>query len=190
MQLHSEELFYLSIGVALLVQFAWLVMDRRGSKEYVQALLLHARPRSPLARLYGWSLDSTWHTIMEGLAVVAVIFSSVVSLSLYLSTTEELVKLLPMLLAIVLLAGIGVAQNAFKVRKLSDRESSILEQLERTTDVVGTARQMVDTLIAAGPTADGVAWLILYRISLRQDRLGWAVRDVLMERKPHIVAPR
>jgi hypothetical protein len=46
---------------------------------------------------------------------------------------------------------------------------------------------MVDELYQAGAYADGRIWFALFKITLREDPIGWSVRDVLMDRSKKIV---
>ncbi len=76
---------------------------------------------------------------------------------------------------------------SWRVKGIIEREQNIVSRLRGTEDKIGLVEQMVDELYQAGAYADGRIWFALFKITLREDPIGWSVRDVLMEKSKKIV---
>ena len=71
---------------------------------------------------------------------------------------------------------------AWRVKEINEREGKIMSSLSATTDKVGIARDMVENLMIQGSMGDGRVWFALYRLAQKPNQVGWAIRDVLIEK--------
>jgi hypothetical protein len=83
---------------------------------------------------------------------------------------------------IVFLSFISAMQHAWRVREVVDSESRIIDSVGYAKDKIGITRTMVDDLYMQGPMGDGRMWFALFRLAQRPDTIGWAIRDVLIEK--------
>ena len=61
-------------------------------------------------------------------------------------------------------------------------ETRIITSVKTSSDKIGVAKRMVDDLYNQGALGDGRTWFALFKLAQKQDQIGWAIRDVLMEK--------
>ncbi len=97
--------------------------------------------------------------------------------------------LIPVVLFVAILSLVSSIQMSWRVKGILEREQIVISRFKDVDDKVGLAQQMVEELYQAGAYADGRVWFALFKITLRQDAIGWSVRDVLIE-KSRMIADR
>ena len=88
----------------------------------------------------------------------------------------------PIIAFVVILSFLSSIQAALRVKEVLERERNITAILSKSDDKVGDAKVMIEDLMQQGPHADGRIWFALFKLALRQDSVGWSVRDVLFEK--------
>ncbi len=169
------------VVIAMFVQTLWIIVGRRGRDRYLKDIAKFRRPSSSWSRYYKWRVESLRNSILDGIIfeilLIAILFSMILtSVELY-----EIPSLIPIVLLVIALSFLSSIQNAFKIKGLNEREVKIASQIEAATDKIATARNLAVDLISAGTAADGRVWFALYKVGQRQDPVGWAVRDVLLD---------
>jgi hypothetical protein len=83
---------------------------------------------------------------------------------------------------VMFLSILSSLQMAWRVKEINERENRIITSIGTSTDKVGRAKEMVETLMIQGSMGDGRVWFALYRLAQRPNQVGWAIRDVLIEK--------
>jgi hypothetical protein len=73
MQIGSGEISFYIVVIALLVQFVWMGITKRGRSTYLKDLLNFRKPTTGAARYYGWTVQHQRNTLIDGLAMECVV---------------------------------------------------------------------------------------------------------------------
>jgi len=127
-------------------------------------------------------VDSFLNALIEGTLFLIILIGSIITLSTILFSFESLLASSFILVFIVFLSFISVMQHAWRVKEVVDSEARIVTSVGYSKDKIGTTRTMVEDLFMQGPMGDGRIWFALFRLAQRPDTIGWAIRDVLIEK--------
>ncbi len=178
-----REMFsYLIVINALIIQGVWIYIGRKGEQVYIDDLTSFRMPKSSLSRFYRWRMTQTANIVLEGMILEAVLISTIAGLALLAGDIMILLPLMPLLVFVVFLTIVSIGQLARRVAFIVDKEAMIVRRLNSSEFKIEEAKNIVDDLSSAGQFADGRLWFIMFRISSQQNAIGWAVRDVLMEK--------
>ena len=111
-----------------------------------------------------------------------VLIASLIGFALLLASLEALFAQGLLVLFVVVLTFLSSLQLAWRVREITVAETRLTNSIGPSRDKIGLARDIVDNLYAQGEMGDGRVWFALFRVSQRQDPVGWAVRDVLLDK--------
>ncbi len=183
MQVVASTFSFIVVMVALLIQMIWLFITRRAQNRYLSDLVVFRKSTGQLARYYQWRVDKVQNSVLDGIAfesglIVALVIVVVTSLN-----PSQVPLMIPLVGFVVVISSLSVVQNINRVNNAKKREQKILAHLEETDDKIATARSIVLDLIRSDLKEDGRVWFALYRIAQRQDKIGWSVRDVLLDKR-------
>jgi hypothetical protein len=166
----------------LFLQAVWLYLGRRARDSYLNDIMSFTTPSSRLSRYYHWHVDSFLNALIEGGLFLIILISSIIALSTILYGFESLIASAIIVFFIVFLSFISAMQHAWRVREVVDSETRIVASVGYSKDKIGITRSMVEDLYMQGPMGDGRMWFALFRLAQRHDAIGYAIRDVLMEK--------
>lgn len=166
----------------LLLQTVWLYLGRVARDKYLNDIMSFRSPASVLSRYYHWRVDSFLHALIEGVLFLVILIGSIITLSTILFGFESLLESTFAVAFIVFLSFISAMQHAWRVKEVVDSETRVVASVGYSKDKIGTTRTMVDDLFMQGPMGDGRIWFALFRLAQRPDAIGWAIRDVLIEK--------
>jgi hypothetical protein len=166
----------------LLLQSMWLFIGRIARDRYLNDIMSFRSPSSSLSRYYHWRVNSFLNAFIEGSLYLIILIGSIITLITLIFGYEIMVSSSAIILFIVFLSFISVMQHASRVREVAASESRIVDSVGYATDKIGITRTMVDDLYMQGPMGDGRMWFALFRLAQRPDTIGWAIRDVLIEK--------
>ena len=167
---------------ALFLQAIWLYIGRISRNRYLTDLMTFQAPSSRLSRYYHWRVTSIEHALGEGIAYLLILIASLYGLGFALFGFEQVNGAFLIVLFVALLSLMSALQHAWRVKEVVDSESRIAVGIQIATDKIGVTRMMVDDLFIQGAMGDGRTWFALFKLAQRQDQVGWAVRDVLLEK--------
>ncbi len=182
MQMFNDLFFLMIILQALFIQSIWLALGRIARNRYLEDIMHFRSPSSLLSRYYGWRTDSFVNAIAEGVMLEFVLVASLIGFSLLLASLEALFAQGFLVLFVVVLTFLSSVQLAWRIREITSAENRITDSIGPTRDKIGFASDIVDNLYSQGEMGDGRVWFALFRMSQRQDPVGWAIRDVLLEK--------
>ena len=159
-----------------------MLLGRRGREFYIRDITSFRKPSSLTGRYYGWHLSGARNALTEGVALDIVLVLVVYGVALFLGDSYLIIAALPVLVFVLALSFISPLQTASRVGGLAEIERKLSDEIGQSTDKVGRARAIVENLLSPLQIPDGRYWFALFRIALRQDPIGWSVRDVLMEK--------
>lgn len=166
----------------LLLQSIWLFIGRLARDRYLNDIMSFRSPSSSLSRYYHWRVSSFLNGLIEGFLFLIILIGSTIALVSIIFGYDMMVASLAILVFIVFLSFISAMQHAWRVREVVSSESRIMDSVSYAKDKIGRTRTMVDDLYMQGPMGDGRMWFALFRLAQRPDAIGWAIRDVLMEK--------
>lgn len=166
----------------LLLQTMWLFVGRRARDKYLGDIMSFRLPASRLSRYYHWRVSSFQNALLEGGVFMITLIGSIIVLTTTLYGFESMMSSNFIVFFIVFLSFISVLQHAWRVREVVDSETRIVASVGYSKDKIGVARTMVDNLYLQGPMGDGRTWFALFRLAQRPDAIGWAIKDVLIEK--------
>jgi hypothetical protein len=178
---------FVVITNALFLQGVLTYIVRKGRNNFLDDISNFRRPSSALSRYYSWRVTKLRNALLETVLFESLLVSSIIGIIAYAGILHLLLPLSPIILFVVLISTLTSLQMSWRVKGIVEREQSILAKLRSAEDKIGLAEQMVDELYQAGAYADGRIWFALFKITLREDPIGWSVRDVLMEKSKKIV---
>ena len=144
---------------------------------------MHFRsPSSSMSRYYDWRVAGFVNALIEGVVFLAILFISLVLLSVAIADLDTFVAASLYVLFVMFLSFLSSMQMAWRVREINQRESNILSTLGSSIDKIGVARDIIENLMIQGSMGDGRVWFALYRLAQRPNQVGWAIRDVLIEK--------
>lgn len=166
----------------LLLQTVWLYLGRIARDRYLNDIMSFRSPSSSLSRYYHWRVDSFLNGLIEGCLFLIILIGSIIMLGTILFGFESLVASTFIVFFIVFLSFISAMQHAWRVKEVVDSENRIVDSVKYSTDKIGITKTMVEELFMQGPMGDGRMWFALFRLAQRPDSVGWAIRDVLIEK--------
>lgn len=175
-------LSFMIIIQALLVQSVWLTLGRYAKNKYLNDIMHLRSPSSQLSKYYGWRTDSFVNAIIEGVMLAFILVGSLIGLSFLVASIDALLSQGLIVIFVVTLTFLSSLQLAWRVREITKAEGRLIESIKPTRDKIGIARDIIENLYGQGEVGDGRVWFALFRLSTRQDPVGWAIRDVLMEK--------
>ncbi|UCH03661.1 MAG: hypothetical protein JSW05_08680 [Candidatus Thorarchaeota archaeon] len=178
---------FVVITNALFFQGILIYIVRKGRNNFLDDISHFRRPSSALSRYYSWRVTKLRNALLETVLFETFLISSIVGIVAFAGILHLLLSLSPVILFVVILSTLTSLQMSWRVRGILDREQGILNKLSGAEDKIGLVEQMVDELYQAGAYADGRIWFALFKITLREDPIGWSVRDVLMDKSRKIV---
>ncbi len=167
---------------ALLLQAIWLYLGRISRNRYLIDIMTFQAPSSKLSRYYHWRVTSFEHAFGEGIVYLLILLASLYGLGFALFDFEQVSGAFLIVLFVLLLSLLSALQHAWRVKEVVDNENRIAIGIQIATDKIGVTRMMVDDLYIQGAMGDGRTWFALFKLAQRQDQVGWAVRDVLLEK--------
>ncbi len=167
---------------ALFLQAAWLYLGRISRNRYLVDVMTFRAPSSRLSRYYHWRLTSFENAIGEGVVFILILVSSLYGLGFSLFGVDQVNGSFLIVLFVVALSFMSALQHAWRVKEIVDSEGRISTAIHTAIDKIGVARLMVDDLYLQGELGDGRTWFALFRLAQRQDQIGWAIKDVLLEK--------
>ena len=183
MQLTPYSILSLVIIVqALFMQGIWLLLGRRARDIYLGDITRFKAPSSSLSRYYDWRVTSYFNALVEGFAFLVILLGSLIAISVILADFATFLDTILYVVFVMFLSFLSSMQMAWRVKEINDREKSIITSVSTSTDKVGVVKEMVENLIIQGAMGDGRVWFALYRLAQRQNMVGWAIRDVLLEK--------
>lgn len=174
---------------ALFLQGVLLFIVRRGRNQYLNDITHFRPPKSFLSRYYSWRIAQLRNVLIETVLFQVILVGSIIGILLFSEILYLLTPLMPYVLFVAILSLVSSLQMSWRVKEIIERERIVISRFKDADDKVGLAQQMVEDLYQAGAYADGRAWFALFKITLRQDTIGWSVRDVLVE-KSRMIADR
>jgi len=178
---------FLIVINALFLQGVWIFIGRKGQQEYIDDLTNFRAPQSAFSRLYGWRVSKTSNVLAEGLVFEAILIAAIIGLGVLAGDVFILGPLIPLVALVVIMSMISIGQIARRVSFITQEEDRITNLLKNSEFKIEEAKNIVDDLSNQGQFADGRIWFVMFRISARQDPIGWAVRDVLIEKGKKMV---
>lgn len=144
---------------------------------------MHFRsPSSSMSRYYNWRITVFTNTLIEGVVFLVILLVSLVLLSVAIADLAAFIDANLYVLFVMFLTFLSSIQMAWRVREINQRENNIMSSLSATIDKIGIVRDMVENLIIQGAMGDGRVWFALYRLAQKPNQVGWAIRDVLIEK--------
>jgi hypothetical protein len=181
-----QTLFTMATFIILLygvfLQTMWLYIGRRARDRYLNDIMSFRAPSSSLSRYYHWRVDSFLNALTEGALFLIILIGSTIMLVTFLFGFDLLATSTFIIFFIVFLSFISAMQHAWRVREVVDSETRIVASMGYSKDKIGVARTMVEDLFMQGQMGDGRIWFALFRLAQRPDPIGWAIRDVLIEK--------
>lgn len=172
---------------ALFLQGILTYIVRKGRNSFLDDISHFRRPSSALSRYYSWRVTRLRNALLETVLYETLLVSSIIGIIAFVGILDLLLPLSPIILFVVIISTLSSIQMSWRVKGIVEREQSILDRLRSAEDKIGLAEQMVEELYQAGAYADGRIWFALFKITLREDPIGWSVRDVLMDKSKKIV---
>lgn len=139
-------------------------------------------PSSKLSRYYHWRLTSFEHAFGEGVVFILILVSSMYALGFSLFGIDQVNGSFLIVLFVVTLSFLSALQHSWRVKEVVDSERRISTAIYTANDKIGVARMMLDDLYLQGELGDGRTWFALFKLAQRQDQVGWAIKDVLLEK--------
>ncbi|RDE17889.1 MAG: hypothetical protein C4K49_00415 [Candidatus Thorarchaeota archaeon] len=170
------------IMLGLIVQTIWLILAKRGRDRYINDITHYHRPSSPLSRYCGWQMSAARNAVIDGFFLETILVLLILVVAIVLANIDYFVQDLPYLLFVVILSFLSTVQTASRVAGVAKIERAIYDNISASTDKIGQARALTDGLLRQGPMLDGRQWFAVFRVALKDDSVGWSVRDVLMEK--------
>ena len=183
MQLISfSPLVYVIVIQVLFMQMIWIYLGRRAEGLYLGDIMHFRAPSSSLSRFYDWRVSKFVNAVIEGIVYLVILLASLILVSVLLIDFAAFMDAIFYVVFMMFFSAISSIQMAWRVRGVNERENRIISLIGTATDKVGLARDMIEDLLNQGQMADGRVWFALYRLAQRQNRVGWAIRDVLIEK--------
>ncbi|MBD3158636.1 MAG: hypothetical protein GF309_07595 [Candidatus Lokiarchaeota archaeon] len=178
----AELLTYLIIGAALLIQFMWMWLIRKGRDFYLRDIAHLRKPSGTLSKYYHWRISKIRNAVGEGVAFELILIAGILGISYLISSISALLQTLPIVLMVTVLSLISIIQGVRRVRRLTQEEQKVLGRLEKAEYKVEEVRDIVDNLAQAGKEGSGETWFVLFKLATKQTPIGVSIREVLQER--------
>ncbi len=166
---------------AMFIQTLWMFIGRRGRDSYLRDIGNFRKPESSLSRYYNWRVDSIRNAIIDGAIFDILLLLNLIVLILMTLEIYQIPDVAVYVVFVMVLSSASTIQAASRIKGSKEIEANIVKQVEEATDAIAAAREIAIFLVSAGPASDGRMWFAFYRVGQRQDPVGWAVRDVLLD---------
>jgi hypothetical protein len=173
---------FVIVLLALLLQTLWLLIGRISRDKYLSDIMRFRRPSSSLSRYYSWRVEHSANGIVEGFLFLFILIISFITLGLMVFSLDLVIQSTPIILIVLLLSFLSSIQHSRQVKEINDTETRIVTSVKTSVDKIGVAKRMVNDLYNQGTMGDGRTWFALFKLAQKQDQIGWAIRDVLMEK--------
>jgi hypothetical protein len=167
---------------AIFLQGAWLYLGRRARNVYLGDIMQFRTPSSFISRFYDWRVTRFVNVLIEGVVFQVILVGSLILLSLALADLATLLGAGLYVVIVMFLSFVSTLQMALRVKAINEQEKGIVSSIATSTDKIGIARELIENLMMQGSMGDGRVWFALYRLALRPNQVGWAIRDVLIEK--------
>ncbi len=186
MQLILDSFVLLIIITALGFQFLWMFVVRKARDNYVRDITHFREPNGPLSKYYNWRVGSVRRAASESLIVNMMAIAAVVIYALIFESIYMIVELLPFIILVAVVAIVGAVLVARRVHNLIEARRRVEGRLDNSEYLVEGARNIIDDLLISESASKGRTWFALFQIAQRQDKMGWSVRDVILEKEDEI----
>jgi len=139
-------------------------------------------PSSSTSRFYDWRVTRFINVLIEGIVFQVILVGSLILLSLLLADFATFLGAGLYVVIVMVLSFVSSAQMAWRVKAINEQERRITASIATSIDKIGIARELIENLMIQGSMGDGRVWFALYRIAQRPNQVGWAIRDVLIEK--------
>ena len=182
MQIFYSIVMIAIVSLAIFLQTLWLIIGRISRNRYLHDIMMFKKPSSSLSRYYSWRVEYSANGIVEGFVFIFILIISVIVSGLTIFPMDSVIQSVPIFLIFVALSFLSSVQHAWRVKEINDTETRIITSVKTSSDKIGVAKRMVDDLYNQGALGDGRTWFALFKLAQKQDQIGWAIRDVLMEK--------
>ncbi len=159
---------------------------RKARDNYVRDITHFREPKGPLSKYYSWRIGSVRRAASESLIVNMLAIAAVVIYALILDSIYMIVELLPFIILVAAVAVVGAVLVARRVHNLIEARRGVEMRLENSEYLVEGARNIINDLLISESESKGRTWFALFQIAQRQDKTGWSVRDVILEKEEEI----
>ncbi len=173
---------FVIVLLALLLQTIWLLIGRISRDRYLGDIMRFRTPSSTLSKYYSWRVEYSANGIVEGFVFIFILLVAVIGMGLMVFTMELVMQSLPIILIVVFLSLISSIKHAWRVKEINNTEARIVTSVKTSGDKIGVAKRMVDELYNQGSMGDGRTWFALFKVAQKKDQVGWAIKDVLIEK--------
>lgn len=182
MQTFYSYFTFIIIMQALIVQSVWLYVGRVSRDRYLRDIMHFRTPSSTLSRYYGWRVESFGNALIEGIGLEFILIGVIVAVSMLVADFASLIQQSLIVFFVAVLTFMSSMQLAWRVRAINTAEEYIVTSVKVSDDKIGVARRMIEDLYQQGEMGDGRMWFALFRLAQRRDPIGWAIRDVLIDK--------
>ncbi|MFW9975725.1 MAG: hypothetical protein ACFFDQ_10690 [Candidatus Thorarchaeota archaeon] len=167
---------------ALFMQGVWLFLGRRSRDIYLGDIMHFRKPVSVFSRYYDWRVTKFFNALLEGVVFLVILLASLILVSIALVDFAAFIDAILYVLFVMFLSFLSSVQMAWRVKEINERENELRSSISAAIDKIGIVREMIENLIIQGSMGDGRVWFALYRLAQRPNQVGWAIRDVLLEK--------
>jgi len=167
---------------AIFLQGAWLYLGRRARNVYLGDIMQFRTPSSFTSRYYNWRVTSFINALIEGVVFQVILVGSLILLSLALADFAAFLGSSLYVVIVMVLSFVSSMQMAWRVKAINEQEKGIIASVATSADKIGIAKELIENLMIQGSMGDGRVWFALYRLAQRPNQVGWAIRDVLIEK--------
>ena len=139
-------------------------------------------PSSFTSRYYNWRVTSFINALIEGVVFQVILVGSLILLSLALADFAAFLGSSLYVVIVMVLSFVSSMQMAWRVKAINEQEKGIIASVATSADKIGIAKELIENLMIQGSMGDGRVWFALYRLAQRPNQVGWAIRDVLIEK--------
>ncbi len=164
------------------MQGVWLYLGRRARNMYLGDIMQFRAPSSTMSRYYNWRVTRFVNALIEGVIFLIILLASLILLSLALADFSAFIDATFYVVIVMFLSFLSSVQMAWRVKEINERERGIMTSISISIDKIGITRELVENLMIQGSMGDGRVWFALYRLAQRPNQVGWAIRDVLIEK--------
>lgn len=164
------------------MQGVWLYLGRRARDVYLGDIMQFRAPSSFMSRYYNWRVTRFINALIEGVVFLVILLGSVILLSVAIAGVSAFMGASFYVVVVMFLSFVSIVQMAWRVKEINERENGIMASISTSADKIGIARELVENLMIQGSIGDGRVWFALYRLAQRPNQVGWAIRDVLIEK--------
>lgn len=140
------------------------------------------KPVSVFSRYYDWRVTKFFNALLEGVVFLVILLASLILVSIALVDFAAFIDAILYVLFVMFLSFLSSVQMAWRVKEINERENELRSSISAAIDKIGIVREMIENLIIQGSMGDGRVWFALYRLAQRPNQVGWAIRDVLLEK--------